>query len=294
VSGRVAWGGGLAASVLVAVAAGAAGAPPRLELRPASVPPGGIAVAVVDEPGLASARVTGRFRDAPLAFFVGDDGRARALIGVDLGTAPGSYGVVVEIAPPDPTGAVQGLRAALAVHAQTFAREDLTVSREYVAPDARTRARIARERERLEAVLARTSPRRRWRGPFLLPAAGPLGSPFGLRRFFNGEERSPHAGQDIRVPEGTPVAAAESGRAVLAADLFFSGKTVVLDHGLGLFTLYFHLATFRVEEGALVDRGTLIGTSGKTGRVTGPHLHWAVRLGGARVDPLLLTSLEAE
>ncbi len=93
----------------------------------------------------------------------------------------------------------------------------------------------------------------------------------------------------MRVPEGTPVAAAGRGRVVLAAPLFFSGNTLVLDHGLGLFTLYFHLQTFRVSEGTVVERGAVLGSSGKTGRVTGAHLHWAARVNGARVDPMLLT-----
>jgi len=280
---------------------------PRLELRPSSVEPGGIAVVLLDDRAAQPARVTVHFRGTRINFFAGDDRRPRALVGIDLATPPGTYPLVVEVGHPARSAPSQRraaagrrghdgrngqplrLTALLTVRAKEFPREDLAVDRRYVEPDARSLARIRREQTRLDAILAVASPRRLWRGAFLVPAEGPLGSPFGLRRFFNGEERSPHAGQDVRVPEGTPVVAAEDGRVVLAAPLYFSGNTVILDHGLGLFTLYFHLTAFRVREGAFVDRGVPIGRSGKTGRVTGPHLHWAARLSGARIDPLLLT-----
>jgi hypothetical protein len=285
---------------------------PAVTLRPESVDPGGIAVVIVDDPTIAPERVSARFRGSRLAFFAGDDARARALVGVDLATPPGVHALAIEIrcgrrdggrapaagrrdegakpvvgrAPPASRPLL--VTRMLSVRAKEFPREDLTVEGKYVAPDARIRARIRREQARLDAVLAAPASGRLWHGAFLMPAEGPLGSPFGLRRYFNGEARRPHAGQDVRVPEGTPVVAAQSGRVVLTAPLFFSGNTVVLDHGLGLFTLYFHLASFRVRESTFVDRGALLGYSGKTGRVTGAHLHWAARLGGARVDPLLL------
>ncbi|MGH7819773.1 MAG: M23 family metallopeptidase, partial [Candidatus Binatia bacterium] len=122
-------------------------------------------------------------------------------------------------------------------------------------------------------------------GPFVMPAEGPAGSPFGLRRFFNGEPRSPHAGIDIKAPSGAPVHAANRGRVALADELFFTGKTVVLDHGLGLFTLYVHLSEIAVEPEAIVEKGARVGRVGATGRATGPHLHFAARIGEARVDP---------
>ena len=265
---------------------------PRVSLSPQSVDPGGITVVVIDDPGVAPARASVRLEGgSPIAFFVGADSRLRALVGVDLATPPGRYPLVVEALSARPEGEPESVRATvtLTVRRKNFPREDLRVARKYVEPDARTLTRIWREQARLDAILAKHVPQRLWSGPFLIPADGPLGSPFGLRRFFNGQERRPHAGQDLRVPEGTPVIAAQAGKVVLAASHFFSGNTVVLDHGLGLFTFYFHLASFRVMEGAAVDRSELLGYSGKTGRVTGPHLHWAARLNGARVDPLILT-----
>jgi murein DD-endopeptidase MepM/ murein hydrolase activator NlpD len=154
-------------------------------------------------------------------------------------------------------------------------------------------ARAQREGARVEALWELRTPRR-----FTLPLAPPLadlpaGGRFGSRRFFNGEPRSPHTGADYGAAAGTPVMAVADGRVVLAADHFFSGKSVFLDHGDGLVSMYFHLAGLAVEEGEEVGRGEIVGTVGATGRATGPHLHVGLRWRGARVDPAqLLAPLE--
>ncbi|MBI3059358.1 MAG: M23 family metallopeptidase [Deltaproteobacteria bacterium] len=127
-----------------------------------------------------------------------------------------------------------------------------------------------------------------WDGRFVAPVSGGITSPFGLRRVVNGWPRSPHGGVDLKAASGTEILAANHGRVVLREEFFFSGKSLVLDHGGGLYTMYFHLADFRVEKDSQVRKGDLIGWAGKTGRVTGPHLHWGVRLNGARVDPFEL------
>lgn len=119
------------------------------------------------------------------------------------------------------------------------------------------------------------------------PVDGRLSSPFGLRRFFNGEERNPHSGLDFAVPQGTPVKAPADGVVTIVADYFFNGKTVFIDHGQGLVTMYCHLSAFDVQVGDVVKRGQVIGRVGATGRATGPHLHWNVSLNNARVDPAL-------
>jgi len=149
-------------------------------------------------------------------------------------------------------------------------------------------ARVEREQERVGALWSR-------RGPalFTLPLGPPLtllpaGGRFGSRRIFNGESRSPHSGADYSARQGTPVLAAADGTVALAEDHFFSGKSVFLDHGDGLITMYFHLSAIRVEEGQSVRRGQPIGAVGATGRATGPHLHFGVRWRGARIDPRLL------
>jgi murein DD-endopeptidase MepM/ murein hydrolase activator NlpD len=138
---------------------------------------------------------------------------------------------------------------------------------------------------------ARTA-ERLWHGPFQIPIEdGRRSSSFGRRRILNGQPRSPHTGVDLGAASGTPVHAMQRGRVALDADLFFSGHTVVLDHGLGVFSLYGHLSESRVQPGRVVDAGEVIGLVGATGRVTAPHLHWAVRIGDARVDGLDLVGL---
>ena len=133
---------------------------------------------------------------------------------------------------------------------------------------------------------------RLWVGAFLAPVAVQITSPFGLRRVINSLPRTPHGGVDLKAQLGAEIAAANHGRAVLRDDFYFSGKSVVLDHGGGVFTMYFHLSEFRVEKNAEVRKGDIIGLAGMTGRVTGPHLHWGARLNGARVDPMELLQIE--
>ncbi|MCA9479450.1 MAG: M23 family metallopeptidase, partial [Nitrospira sp.] len=130
-----------------------------------------------------------------------------------------------------------------------------------------------------------------WNGPFLEPVNGKITGVFGSRRIINGQPRRPHSGEDIAAPKGTPVLAINSGTVSLAVDHFFSGKGVVLDHGLGVFSMYFHLSEINVQNGQPVQKGEAIGKVGASGRATGPHLHWGVRVNGSRVNPFALTTL---
>ncbi len=133
---------------------------------------------------------------------------------------------------------------------------------------------------------------RLWEGAFRLPLEESRSSGnFGRRRFLNGQPRSPHSGEDFGASKGTPIYAVQRGKVVLAMDLFFSGNTVILDHGFGLYTLYAHLSSMAVKEGEIAEASSVIGQVGATGRVTGPHLHWSVRLNGARVNPLDLVKI---
>jgi murein DD-endopeptidase MepM/ murein hydrolase activator NlpD len=214
-----------------------------------------------------------------------------ALIGIDLDVRPGAIGWRV-IRPSAGKNGGALAAGAVTVRARTFPTQPLTLPKGMVDLDAPTLARVATEREELKTALARSAPERLWRGAFRIPVEGgqPTGG-FGLRRILNGQPRSPHTGYDWAAPAGTPVLAANAGRTALVAEHFFAGRNVVVDHGLGLFTLYFHLTEARVAPGEPVAGGQVIGTVGATGRVTGPHLHFAVLLEGARVDPEALLRL---
>jgi murein DD-endopeptidase MepM/ murein hydrolase activator NlpD len=154
------------------------------------------------------------------------------------------------------------------------------------------RARSRREAAELGRIFSTTTPERLWQRGFRAPVDGhgPSGS-FGKRRVFNDQPRSPHSGEDFSAPAGTPVLATARGKVVLAKDLFFLGTTVILDHGFGLYSFYGHLSSLGVESGILVESGAVLGKVGATGRVTGAHLHWGVRLGDARVNPMDLVTL---
>jgi murein DD-endopeptidase MepM/ murein hydrolase activator NlpD len=158
--------------------------------------------------------------------------------------------------------------------------------------DRETERRALAEGERLRTLYRTLTPERLWRGRFTRPVAGEgPGTGFGSRRIINGQPRAPHGGLDYAAARGTPVVASNSGRVALVADYFFPGRLVVVDHGLGLYTLYFHLDSISVTDGERVERGQPIGALGATGRATGPHLHFGVQVGAARVDPAALLRL---
>jgi murein DD-endopeptidase MepM/ murein hydrolase activator NlpD len=223
-----------------------------------------------------------------IAGFRVDAGTWRALVGIDLGISAGTY-----VASIDARIGPQQLHAtySLAVQSRRFPSRTLNVDPAFVNPPAAMRDRIAREATQLEQLWKQSSPERVWSGPFVVPVPGATASRFGARSIFNGQARNPHSGADFVSPTGTSVTAPNAGRVVLAQNLYFSGNTVVLDHGLGLFSLLAHLSVIDVQEGDAVSSGQEIGKVGATGRVTGPHLHWAVRVNGARVDPEAVLAL---
>jgi murein DD-endopeptidase MepM/ murein hydrolase activator NlpD len=251
--------------------------------------PGGVAVLLLscDETGAtASISIAG----VPLAVFPFPEGTSSstsnstfaALAGIDVSASPGVRKVAWRVKRAH--GGSESGTLALVVEPLDFPTQRITVSRRFEELDAKTLARTAEEQRRLLEVLGRRSPDRLWRGEFVAPVPGE-GSGFGSRRVVNGHASSPHSGLDLGATVGTPIQAANGGVVVLADTLFFAGGTVVLDHGLGLFTVYSHLSRISVSPGQRVERGEPIALSGATGRVTGPHLHWAVKLAGARVDP---------
>ncbi len=268
-------------------ARGGTDGPVRVTVRPPSPQPGDIVLLeVTGAPPEARAEWDGR----AVPVFPTERGVA-ALVGIDLEVRPGPVGWRIT----RPSAAKNGgalAAGAVTVRPRTFPTQQLTLPKGMVDLDAPTLARVDVERAELKAALAAGAAERLWRGPFRIPVEGgqPTGG-FGLRRLINGQPRSPHTGYDWAAPAGTLVLAANAGRAALVAEHFFAGRNVVLDHGLGLFSFYFHLTEARIATGEAVSAGQVIGTVGATGRVTGPHLHFAVQLGGARVDPEALLHL---
>jgi murein DD-endopeptidase MepM/ murein hydrolase activator NlpD len=219
-----------------------------------------------------------------------EDRTWQGLVGIDLDVKPGPH--VFTIAATDGTRAWTTTRT-LTVAAKAFRTRRLTVEPKYVEPPPHVMPRILEEAERLGAVWALRSPERLWSGAFTPPVPDPANSAFGSRSVFNDQPRSPHGGADFASPSGRIIRAPNGGRVVLAEDLYFTGRSVVIDHGLGLVSLFAHLSSIDVLPGATVGRGDVVGRVGATGRVTGPHLHWTVRLAGTRVDPLSLMDVTA-
>ncbi len=217
----------------------------------------------------------------------------RALLGVDLERPAGQHQLTLTAQLE--SGERVTCSALVSVKARRFAIERLRVGRQFVELGPKDLERAEREDHRLREVFARVTPNRLWQGRFRLPVDGTKAEGnFGRRRILNGQRRSPHSGEDFPARAGALVHGAQRGRVVLAESLFFSGNTVVLDHGLGLYTLYGHLELIAVGVGDLVEAGTPLGRAGATGRVTTPHLHWAVRLNEARVDPLQLVAVSSD
>jgi len=212
-----------------------------------------------------------------------------ALVGIDLDTKPGRY--VVSVAGVDADGKTVTAEYPLTVAPKQFATRRLTVDEKFVSPPPEAVARIQRESARVRAILDGASTDRLWNGPFALPVPGNPISEFGKRSVYNGQPRRPHAGVDFAGAVGTPVRAPNAGKVVLAADLYYSGNTIILDHGQGLYSYFGHLSALLAREGDTIAAGDVVGRVGATGLVTGPHLHWAVWIAGTRVDPLSLVEI---
>jgi len=211
-------------------------------------------------------------------------GRWEALFGVDVDTDPGTYPLYVYASTP--SGHSYNLRVDLTVRSVKRPTEHLSLPKAMVSPqDPKILERIADEHLLLKNLW------QRWSGPlraesFTRPVSHTVSSVFGKRRILNGIPKSPHSGTDFRSPLGAHIESPARGRVVLAADLYYTGKTVIVDHGGGLYSLMAHLSASSVQVGDPVERGSVLGQVGSSGRSTGPHLHWTVKLNGVRVDPL--------
>jgi len=220
-----------------------------------------------------------------------------ALAGASLETKPGAYPIHLQGETFDGPSAGQSAGPTISfekkirVERQRYPRVQLKVPGRYTAPSPEDQRQIEQDKETKAQVFETVSADREWKGSFTAPVSAEVSDVFGVERVFNGSVQSTHQGLDFRVTSGTPVAAVNSGRVILARPLFFEGNCVVIDHGQGLLTLYLHLSKFSVKEGDDVDKGQPIGLSGGTGRATGPHLHLAVRWQGVYLNPQVLLKL---
>ena len=245
-------------------------------------------VNVSDKNGINT--ISGTMFNKPVHFYKNSAGKKyTALVGIDMETKPDSYKLNLNI--EDINGKEITKEYRFRIKSADFGTQKLTLPPSKVTLDEETLKTVEIEKEKIGKVWEIFMEGRLWEGNFIQPVAGEMSDNFGLRRIINGEQKSPHTGVDIDAPEGTPVQASNSGRAIFTDDQFFSGRTLIIDHGLGLFTMYFHLSEILVTDMANVKKGEVIAKVGKTGRATGPHLHWGVRLNGARINPLSLLSL---
>jgi len=246
----------------------------------------GEVVLLTIRPSRPAVSVSGRAFDAALHPWSAGDGLWKALVGVPLSIRPGRYEAAIHATSGD--GQTLTTRVSLTIERGEFSTRRLTVDPQFVNPPASAIERIQTEAKAMADLFAHPSAERLWHGPFRVPVPGESTSAFGRLSILNGESRSRHQGADFRAAAGTPVHAPNAGRVVLVADYYFSGNTVIIDHGAGIFSLFAHFSKIAVAQGATVKTDELLGEAGATGRVTGPHVHWAVRLNGASVDPLSL------
>jgi murein DD-endopeptidase MepM/ murein hydrolase activator NlpD len=260
----------------------------RVDFEATALAPGGIIVArLTAAPGVK--QVSLRLAKEMIQLGGAEDRNGLepfGLLGLDLGLKPGPQTLKLTVSYAD--GKTEETVASVTVEPREFRLKKLTVPDKYVTPPRAVEDRIKQEAELLTLIYGIVTPRWLGEGPFILPHDGAMAPNFGEKRVYNGVPRSSHAGVDIAAPLGAPVRAANAGRVVLSRDLYFSGRTVIIDHGLGLLTVYCHFSELRAKRGDTVKKGQVIGLAGSTGLSTGPHLHWSARVHQSRIDPAAL------
>jgi hypothetical protein len=258
-------------------------ASPTITIQPNKIGPGDIVTVAVKN---AVGPVTGTFNGIRLHFNPVKS-TFKALLGIDLNTEPGTY-------PLEVMSNGKKLLKKIKIVKKKYTVQRLTLPDDMVVLSPENEARTERDQKKTAAIWPVDS-ERLWRGAFIDPLPGKaIGTPFGVRRIINKIPKNPHSGIDITADEGDPVLAPNDGVAVLVDDLFYSGHSLILDHGQGIYTMFFHLSKINVRHGQAVMKGEVIALVGSTGRATGAHLHWGVRMQGAKVDPLKLIKLKLE
>ncbi len=263
--------------------------PPPWEIRYSDRSPGQgepVLIEFLGGAGADNAAVVWKGRRFPLK--AEGDGRFVGIVGVDVLEPPGEVRLALLVSARP---AACRIEDSVEVRERRFPLQRLSLPPQMAEFDPPTLARIQEEAARLNARLSAAAGPPSWELPLVPPVEEFRPRGFGARRLINGEPRSPHAGVDVSLPEGTPVRAIAGGAVAFAGEQFFGGNSVVIDHGGGLLSLYYHLKEYSVAEGQRVSRGERIGAVGATGRAAGPHLHFGVRAAGGRVDPALLFGL---
>ncbi len=235
--------------------------------------------------------LSGRFKNKTIPYFETQKGVYVALVGIDMDQGLGPLPFVSTWKSAGKTFTQKNI---IEVQAAEFGLQKLTLPKKKVDLDPPTLKRVRSEKSLMKTAFSESHPERLWKGTFIAPVEGRRQGTFGRRRLINGKARRSHTGEDISAPTGATIRAPNAGKVVLVGHFFFNGRSVVIDHGLGLMSMYFHLSAVDVKQGALVETGDQIGLVGKSGRVTGPHLHWGMRLNSARVDPYAFVDVKLD
>jgi hypothetical protein len=219
-----------------------------------------------------------------------DRRRHRALVPIPIDGKPGPRQLHIDATLQD--GSPARWHKPVPVKEGAYDKRHIKVGKQFTSPSKAQQQRAAKEAEALSAALSTTSAERLWRGSFARPTPGVVTSPFGTLRTYNKKKKSRHLGLDLDGDVGDPIVAPNRGRVLLATERFYSGGTVVLDHGQGFITMYFHMSRIDVAVGQLVEKGEGLGAVGASGQVTGPHLHWSVKLDGLYMNPSQLLELD--
>ncbi len=264
------------------------------ELSSSSVKDGGLTLLTLKLSGAAqkaaeadSEALAGSFEDEIFPFYPTDDhGVFEAVVGVPHNHKPGKVTLTVQL---KGQGDKQSLTVPFRVVDAHYPSERLHVDNRHINPKKNDLVEIKRDQAEVKVIYDHVTRQKYWKGPFVYPMKSAITSRYGTKRLFNGQMQSFHGGTDFRAKVGTPIHPAAPGVVVLAHKLFFTGNTVMIDHGYGVITLYAHMSKLKVKKGDEVDTDTLLGLSGKTGRVSGPHLHWQAVVNHVKVNPLDLT-----
>lgn len=257
-------------------------ASPEVLFEPNNPGPGDIMVVTIKN---VTGAVEGSFNGKKVYFNPSRDS-LKAIVPIDLFTEPGKY-------PLDIATAGAALHRSVNVVKKKYPTQRLTLPKDMVELSPENEARVEREQKKMATIWPNENARV-WSGNFVNPLEGEIVTPFGVKRIINKIPKNPHSGVDVSGEEGEPVRAPNSGIAVLIDEQFYSGNSLVIDHGQGIYTMFFHLSKILVKSSQEVKRGDVIALVGSTGRSTGAHLHWGVRVQGARVDPLELIKLKLE